>query len=148
MVSQNEPRTGRIRPRSALERFFERLQRYRHWLAPISFAFGVGSFLLIQRQPWVAQWLAILLLITWVVSVLEVIGPRHAPPGLMRFITQQTHQEAFFFTLPFLLRTTLWHTSQAIFTSGVIVAAICSMWDPLYFGVIAKRRWLYLAFHA
>jgi hypothetical protein len=145
MVSQNE---RVIRPRSPIERYFAGLHRFRYLLAPVSFGIGLGSFLLIQRAPWIAQWLAVLLLVTWLVSVLELTVPRKAPPALLRFITQQTHQEAFFFTLPFFLKTTNWLSTQAIFTGGVMAAALASMWDPLYFGVIAKRRWLYLAFHA
>ncbi len=133
-----------------VERVHEALHRHRFVLAPLSFAFGVASFFLITRKVYIAQWLAIFLLATWLLSVLELALPRslRLPPGLLRFITQQTHQEAFFFTLPFLWKTTTWYTGQAYFTSGVIAAAICSMWDPLYFGVIVQRRWLYLVFHA
>ena len=133
-----------------LGRLHAALHRHRYVLAPLSFGAGVASFVLVQRREWIAQWLAVFLLATWLLSVAEVAAPRRlrVPPGLMRFITQQTHQEAFFFTLPFLLRTTSWHTGQAVFTGSVIAAALCSMWDPLYFGVIASRRWLYLAFHA
>jgi len=140
-------------PRARLgwvERVHEALHRHRFVLAPMSFALGVASFFLVTRKVYLAQWLAILLLVTWLLSVLELALPRRLrlPQGLLRFITQQTHQEAFFFTLPFLWKTTSWYTGQAYFTGGVILAAICSMWDPLYFGVITARRWLYLLFHA
>lgn len=133
-----------------VERVHEALHRHRFVLAPISFGLGVASFFLISRKVYIAQWLAIFLLATWLLSVLELALPKslRLPQGLLRFITQQTHQEAFFFTLPFLWKTTSWYTGQAYFTGGVIVAAVCSMWDPLYFGVIVQRRWLYLVFHA
>lgn len=133
-----------------VERVHELLHRHRFILAPLSFAFGVASFALVSRKVWIAQWLAIFLLATWLLSVLELALPKRMrlPQGLLRFITQQTHQEAFFFTLPFLWKTTTWYTGQVFFTGGVIVAAICSMWDPFYFGVIVRRRALYLLFHA
>jgi hypothetical protein len=133
-----------------VERVLQALHRFRFVLAPISFGIGLASFLLIERREWIAQWLAVLLLATWLLSLIEVTVSRwlRLPPALLRFLTQQTHQETFFFTLPFLLHTTNWHSAQAIFTGGVLVAAVCSMWDPLYFGAVAKRAWLYLGFHA
>ncbi len=69
-------------------------------------------------------------------------------PGVLRFGIQAIQQETFFFTLPFFLHTTTWTTGQAVFTSAALLAGLCSMWDPLYFGRIATRPWLYLAFHA
>ena len=150
MTATSNPRGEDVLFSGRLGRLHAALHRHRYVLAPLSFGAGVASFLLVQRKEWIAQWLAVFLLATWLLSVAEVVAPRRlrVPPGLMRFITQQTHQEAFFFTLPFLLRTTSWHTGQALFTGGVIVAALSSMWDPIYFGQIAARRWLYLAFHA
>jgi hypothetical protein len=139
-----EPQGGR------LERIALRMHRYRYVLAPISFGIGVGSFLLVQRKDGLAQWIALILLLVWLVSTVEVAAARwlKLSPAVLRFITQQAHQEAFFFTLPFLLRTTSWDSGQGVFTGGVIVAALCSMWDPLYFGRIATRPWLLLSFHA
>ncbi len=67
---------------------------------------------------------------------------------MLRFGIQAIQQETFFFTLPFFLHTTTWTTGQAAFTTAAMIAALCSMWDPLYFGRIAQRPWLYLAFHA
>ena len=150
-MDSTSPSSEPLQPQGGrLARIHEALHRYRFVLAPISFATGVASFLLVQRQERVAQWLALLLLATWLLSVAEAALPQRlrVPQGLLRFVTQQAHQEAFFFSLPFLLRTTSWHSGQAIFTGGVALAALCSMWDPLYFGQIAARRWLYFAFHA
>jgi hypothetical protein len=137
-------------PSRPWQRLHEVLHRHRYVLAPVSLGLGVASYLLIQRSAALAQWLALLLLATWLFGILELVVPRRMrlPPGLWRFVTQQTHQEAFFFTLPFLIKTTSWQTGQAWFTGGVALAALCSMWDPLYFGQIVKRRWLYLGYHA
>ncbi|MEZ5564222.1 MAG: DUF5924 family protein [Gammaproteobacteria bacterium] len=132
-----------------LERIALLAHRYRYALAPVSFGIGLASFFLIQRREGLAEWIAILLLLVWLAGQAEATLGRHlkVAPGILRFFTQQAHQETFFFTLPFLLRTTSWDSGQAIFTGSVIVAALCSMWDPLYFGRIASRRWLLLLFH-
>jgi hypothetical protein len=128
---------------------FAWLLRYRHWLAPLSFAAGLASFLLIQRGEHVAKALAITLLLSWLGIWLE--GPLtrgRLPRGLLRFLVQSTQQESFFFALPFFFATTTWQTPQAVFTGALTLAAFASLWDPLYFGAIVSRRPLLLVFHA
>jgi hypothetical protein len=139
-----------------LQRTLERLRPFMILLAPLSFAAGLASFLLIERQEWLAQWLAALILLVWLLALAEgVLGHwlqqmrwLRLSPVLLRLGTQATHQEAFFFTLPFFLHTTDWGTGQALFTTLVILAAAASMWDPFYFRTLAARRWLYLLYHA
>ena len=128
----------------------EWLHRYRYLLAPISFGAGMASFVLIERREWLAQWISALLILGWLLILAEVAAARRLrlSPGVLRFGIQAIQQETFFFTLPFFLHTTTWNTGQAVFTGAVLLAALCSMWDPLYFGRIAARPWLYLAFHA
>ena len=127
----------------------EALHRYRYALAPISFGVGLASFLLIERREWLAQWLAVLLVLGWLLLIAEETAVRmlRLPLGLVRYGLQAVQQETFFFALPFFLHTTSWSTGQGVFTGVAIVAALCSMWDPLYYGVIARRPWLYIAFH-
>ena len=143
-------------PRPAAEttnrwrQLLEWLHRYRYLLAPLSFSAGMASFLLIERREWLAQWVSALLILGWILILAEESAARRLrlSPGVLRFGIQAIQQETFFFTLPFFLHTTTWTTGQAVFTSAALLAGLCSMWDPLYFGRIAKRPWLYLAFHA
>lgn len=141
---------GSAAPPGRLQRVIEWLRRYRHALAPLTFAAGVASFVLFQRQERVAQALAVLLVLSWFLMLLE--GPlarwQRLSPALLHFLVQAIHQEAFFFSLPFFFATTTWTSGQAGFTALLTLAGISATWDPLYFGQIAKRRWLFLAFHA
>jgi hypothetical protein len=132
------------------QRLLEWLHRYRFWLAPLSFSAGLASFLLIERREWLAQWISALLILGWVLILAEEALARRLrlSQGVLRFGIQAIQQETFFFTLPFFLHTTTWTTGQAAFTGVLLLAGLCSMWDPLYFGRIATRAWLYLAFHA
>jgi hypothetical protein len=139
---------------SALGRLLTWIERYRWWLAAVSFGAGLASFLLIQRTENLARWIGALLLLSWLWMLAEGMFGRYferhggLTQFLSRFATQAIHQETFFFTLPFFLATTTWGTCQALFTGGLIAAALVSMVDPLYFGGIAARRGSYLAFHA
>ena len=128
----------------------EWLHRYRYALAPLSFGIGLASFLLIERREWLAQWVSTLLILGWILILAEEWAARRLrlSPAVLRFGIQAIQQETFFFTLPFFLHTTTWSTRQAVFTGAALLAGLCSMWDPLYYGRIAKRPWLYLAFHA
>jgi hypothetical protein len=132
------------------QRVAEWLHRYRFALAPLSFTAGLASFLLIERREWLAQWISALLILGWLLILAEEALARRLrlSPAVLRFGIQAIQQETFFFTLPFFLHTTTWSTGQAFFTAAAFVAALCSMWDPLYFGGIARRPWLYLGFHA
>jgi hypothetical protein len=142
------------RPVSALGRLFTRIERYRWWLALLSFGAGLASFLLIHRAENLARWLGVMLMVSWLWMLCEgLLGRYFERHGgltqfLSRFATQAIHQETFFFTLPFFIATTTWTSGQALFTGGLMIAAMVSMFDPLYFGRVAARRGLYLAFHA
>lgn len=131
-------------------RLLEWLHRYRYLLAPLSFAAGLASFLLIERREWLAQWISALLILGWLLIAAEEAAARRLrlSPGVLRFGVQAIQQETFFFALPFFLHTTTWSTGQAVFTTAALVAGLCSIWDPLYYGRIVVRPWLYLAFHA
>ena len=141
---------------SRFETVVAQLERHRRLLAVATFGFGIGSFLLVQRHAWLARWIAILLLIGWLLMLFEGVigrwlaGGRWArlSPVVLRLAMQQVHQETFFFCLPFFLATTTWTSTQSVFTVLVAMAGLCSMWDPLYFDRIAVRPGLYLAFHA
>jgi hypothetical protein len=137
-------------PASRWQRLLEWVHRYRYALAPLSFGAGLASFLLIERREWLAQWISALLILGWLLILAEEMLARRLrlSPGVLRFGIQAIQQETFFFALPFFLHTTTWSTGQAAFTGAALLAALCSMWDPLYFGRIAKRPWLYFAFHA
>lgn len=131
-------------------RLLEWLHRWRYVLAPLSFGAGLASFVLIERQEALAQWLGALLLLGWLLIVAEESAARRLrlSPAVLRFGVQAIQQETFFFTLPFFLHTTTWNTGQAAFTGAALLAGFCSMWDPLYYGRIVARPWLYLTFHA
>lgn len=132
-----------------LQQLLDRLAPYRHWMAPISFGSGLASFLLIQRSERLAMALALLLLLSWGIMLLESTLTRwKLPRGLLRFLVQAVHQETFFFSLPFFFVTTSWNTPQIFFTGTLAVAGLVTIWDPIYYGVIAARRALFLIFHA
>lgn len=69
------------------------------------------------------------------------------PPTALRYITQLVHQESLFFVVPFFVLTTAWNSGQALFTALLIVAALISITDPIYYKWLAPRRWLYFIFH-
>ena len=133
-----------------MDRLLDFLHRYRYALAPLSFGAGLASFLLIERRESLAQWISAVLLLGWLAILAEGAAGRvlRVSPAVLRFGIQAAQQETFFFVLPFFLHTTTWTTGQAAFTCAVIVAALCSMWDPLYYGRIVTRPALYLALHA
>lgn len=131
------------------------LERYRLLLAAGSFAMGAASFLLFEHGARLAQWIALLLVLNWLLIVSESILGRwlsrfrwaRFSPFVLRYGMQAVHQQTFYFCLPFLLSTTTWSSGQALFTAAAIAAALASMWDPLYYGFIAPRPPLHLAFH-
>lgn len=133
-----------------VQRLLDALHRYRYLLALLSLGLGLASFFLIERRERLAQWLAALMVLAWLFLLFEDAIARRLrlPPGVVRYGVQAVQQETFFFALPFLIHTTTWTGGQGVFTGIVAVAALCSMWDPLYYGVILRRQWLALAFHA
>ncbi len=138
-----------------LQRLLGLVERYRLLLALASFGMGVASFVLVQRDERLAQWIALLLVLNWLLIVSEsTLGQwlsrfrwARFSPFVLRYGMQAVHQQTFFFCLPFLLSTTTWGSGQALFTGTAIAAAMVSMWDPLYYGLIAPRPALHLAFH-
>lgn len=128
----------------------------RAWLAAASFALGVASFALMQRDETVARWVVALLGVCWLLMLAEGALGRlwrgrrwaHLPPILLRYATQAVHQQSFFFCLPFFFYTTTWSSGQAAFTLLLTAAAVAGLWDPLYYRVIAARPALYFAYHA
>lgn len=127
------------------------------WLLPIaSFLAGVGSFFLVERQEWLAQWVVGFLILTWIIllaespltRLLEHLTGYHIPPVLLRYGTQALHQETLFFVIPFFIASTDWQSFQVLFTGQIILFAVISILDPIYFGKIGQRRWLLLFFHA
>ncbi|WP_084155730.1 DUF5924 family protein [Halomonas halocynthiae] len=126
------------------------------WLwPPAAFASGMASFFLVERQQWLGVALALGMLLAWglllgegvIIQWLKRRGYPSLPTGTTSFIAQLIHQETLFFCLPFLLATTVWSSGQALFTSAMIVLALLSIIDPLYYR-LASHRWLYFFFHA
>ncbi|MDT8896408.1 DUF5924 family protein [Halomonas sp. I1] len=152
-------RTGAVRL-GAWEHRIERLaERVRPWSwlwPPIAFLAGTGSFFLVERQQWLGAMLALSMLLTWVLLLSESLigrllarrGYPTLPRGVTTFIAQMVHQETLFFTLPFLLATTVWTSGQAFFTLAMVALAILSILDPLYYRLAERSRGLYFAFHA
>ncbi|GEN25800.1 DUF5924 family protein [Halomonas cupida] len=150
------PHHGPTRLQRLVERWVVRLRPW-HWVwPPIAFAAGIVSFFLVQRQQWLGVLLAVGMLVTWLLLLSEsLIGRLMArrgyptlPRGVTTFIAQMVHQETLFFTLPFLLATTVWTSGQSLFTVAMIILAVLSILDPLYYRLADQRRSLYLVFHA
>ena len=150
------PTTLRPDRTQRLERVLAWMETHRLLMALLSFGVGAASFVFVARAVRLAQWLALLLVVAWLVLLIEgTLGRKLAhrrwwklSPFVLRYATQSLHQETYFFCLPFLLATTIWSSGQALFTGLGIVAALCSMWDPIYYGWIGARPWAMLAYHA
>ncbi|MDX1588718.1 MAG: DUF5924 family protein [Oleiphilaceae bacterium] len=133
-----------------------RVRRHPYLFALVGFTSGIASFVLVERQEDMAGFIALFMLLSWLWLVLETPIRRalhhlfglDLPPSLVRFTTQLVHQESYFFVLPFFLVTTTWSSAQALFSGLLMIAALISITDPLYYGWLAKRRWLFLAYHA
>jgi hypothetical protein len=132
------------------------ITRYPYAIALFGFVSGVGSFLLVEReQEKFAQMLSLLMLVSWLWLALENLLRRGVsswfgislPPPLVSFATQLVHQESLFFVIPFFFITTSWNSGQMVFTSLLIMSAVISIIDPIYYRWLAARRWLYFIFH-
>jgi hypothetical protein len=152
-----QPSTPRLSAlHSRTEALVERLRPWSWLWPPIAFAAGLGSFFLVDRQQWLGALLALGMLAAWLLLLSEsLIGRLMArrgyptlPHAVTLFIAQMIHQETLFFSLPFLLATTVWSSGQALFTLLLIGLAVFSIIDPLYYRVADRFRWLYFAFHA
>ncbi|WP_447555933.1 DUF5924 family protein [Vreelandella sp. EE22] len=138
------------------ERIVTRLKPWSFLWPPIAFAAGVGSFFLVDRQQWLGAALAFGLLFAWALMLSESLISRllrkrgHAglPRAITTFIAQMIHQETLFFTLPFILITTVWNSGQLVFALLVVAMAILSIIDPLYYKLAGRSRSLYFLFHA
>ncbi|MBL1458701.1 MULTISPECIES: DUF5924 family protein [unclassified Methylophaga] len=134
----------------------ELAKRWPWLIAGIGFISGLASYFLVERKESLAQVIAILMLVSWVFLVLEnwlreSFKSRfglNIPPALMHYLTQLVHQESLFFVLPFFLAVTTWNHTQAGFTALLILCALISVIDPLYYKQLAPRRSLFVIFHA
>jgi len=137
-------------------RLIRLFEKYPGLMAVLAFSSGVASYVLIEGRERFAQVLAALMLASWLLLVLENWLRAgflrrfnlNLPPTVMRFGTQMVHQESLFFALPFFLAATTWDHAQAGFTSLLILCALISVIDPLYYKQLAPRRALYVVFHA
>ncbi|MCA1771758.1 MAG: DUF2914 domain-containing protein [Halomonas sp.] len=145
---------------AALQSFVERLVvRLKPWTwlwPPLAFAAGLGSFFLVDRQQWLGAALALGLLFAWLLLLSESLvgrwlahrGYPTLPKGTATFIAQMIHQETLFFTLPFILITTVWNSGQSLFSLCVVTMAVLSIIDPLYYKIAGRWRSFYFIFHA
>lgn len=132
------------------------ITRFPWAIALFGFVSGIISFFFVDRdQVKFAQMLSLLMLAAWIWLTLENLlhkGVTHwfgikLPAPILKFAAQLVHQESLFFVIPFFFITTSWNSGQAAFTSVLIIAAVVSIIDPIYYGWLAARRWLYFAFH-
>jgi hypothetical protein len=131
-------------------------QRFPWAIPTLGFTSGAASFFLVEReQEKFAQIVAVLMLASWVWLALENLLRRGVsrwfgaplPAPLLSFATQMVHQESLFFAIPFFFITTAWNTGQVVFTSLLMLFALVSIVDPIYFRWLAARRWRYFIFH-
>jgi Family of unknown function (DUF5924)/Protein of unknown function (DUF2914) len=138
-----------------VEWLFAFAQRYPFAIALFGFVSGVLSFVMVERNQEFAQLIAAMMLVSWLWLASEVLlkqGIFHwfgfkLPPALVSFATQMVHQESLFFVVPFFFITTAWNSAQMVFTGLLMVAALVSIIDPIYYRWLAPRRWLYFIFH-
>ncbi|HEX5792281.1 MAG TPA: DUF5924 family protein [Rheinheimera sp.] len=132
------------------------LQRYPGLIAALAFVSGIASYILVDRKESLAQLIALFLLLSWLWLLLdswlrERIEQRFGialSPNIVRFVLQMAHQESLFFALPFFLAVTRWNHGQAVFTALIMLCALVSLIDPLYYKKLAPRRTLFVVFHA
>ncbi|WP_213997087.1 DUF5924 family protein [Arsukibacterium sp.] len=130
-------------------------QRHSGLMAVLAFVSGIASYVLVDRKESIAQFIAAFMLFSWVLLVadnwlrasLERRFGWNLSPIVIRFLTQLVHQESLFFALPFFLAVTSWDHGQAVFTSLLLVCALVSIIDPLYYKYLATRYALFVAFH-
>ncbi|HCS65517.1 MAG TPA: DUF2914 domain-containing protein [Cellvibrio sp.] len=145
----------RARITTLVEWLFAFAQRYPFAIALFGFVSGVLSFVMVDRNQEFAQLIAIMMLVSWLWLASEGLlkqGIFHwfgfkLPPALISFATQMVHQESLFFVIPFFFITTAWNSAQMAFTGLLMVAALVSIIDPIYYRWLAQRRWLYFTFH-
>ncbi len=142
--------------KNLVRRFIILIRRWPGVVAVFGFISGTASYLLVEGRESLAQIFAVLMLVSWGwlvmgnwlrAGLLKRFG-LDIPPGMMHFVTQMVHQESLFFALPFFIAVTSWYHGQAIFTAVLILCALVSVIDPLYYKQLAARRSLYIAFHA
>jgi hypothetical protein len=139
-----------------MQGFITLMQRWPGLMAVLAFASGIASYVLVERKESLAQFIAIMLLLSWCWLLLdnwlrERVEQRFGvelSPNLVRFVLQMVHQECLFFALPFFLAVTHWDHPQAIFTMLIIGCALVSLIDPIYYRKLAPHRTLYVVFHA
>lgn len=144
---------ARIKP--VVARLVALAQRYPGIIAAFGFVSGLASFFLVERHEAFARIIAIVMLVSWVWLVLEqalrkLVSDRFGvsiPTPLLRYATQMIHQESLFFVLPFLLTATTWNSGQLVFTGALVLATVFALVDPLYYKVLAPRRWVFLTYH-
>lgn len=144
---------AKIQP--AIAWLLELFQRHAGLMAVLAFVSGVASYVLIDRKESIAQFIAAFMLVSWVLLVadnwlrasLERRFGWNLSPIVVRFLTQLVHQESLFFALPFFLAVTTWDHGQAVFTSLLLLCALVSIIDPLYYKHLATRYALFVAFH-
>lgn len=157
VASAGERRSPRLQAaQRAAIRIVQRIRPFMWLWPPIAFGAGVASFFLVERQQWLGAALAVGMLLAWLLLLSESLigrlmarrGYSTLPRGVTTFIAQMIHQETLFFSLPFLLATTVWTSGQALFTLLIVIMAVISILDPLYFKLAERHRWIYFAFHA
>lgn len=158
--SDKLPRMANLISIASLNTLLPRLvgvfERHSGLMAVLAFASGLASFFLVERRESLAQLIGALMLVSWVWLVLENrlragVMRRFGlelPPTAMRFATQLVHQESLFFTLPFFVATTTWSHGQAFFTILLLLCALLSLLDPIYYKQLAPRRSLFVVYHA
>ncbi|MCX4189843.1 DUF5924 family protein [Methylophaga sp. OBS3] len=142
--------------KSLLIKLIALAQRYPGLIAIFGFISGAASFFFVERSTSIAQGITIVLLLSWLFLILEkvlrdlLLRYFHLsfPPAVMHYLTQLVHQESLFFALPFFLAVTTWDHGQSVFTALLIICALVSVIDPVYYQKLAKRRELFLLFHA
>ncbi|GAB7530532.1 DUF5924 family protein [Pseudomonas sp. 3A(2025)] len=140
---------------AAVTRIIDLMRRYPGIIALGGFISGIASFILVDRQAGLANWIAVVMLLSWLWLMVEnsVVGlfrakfGKEIPKGVLRYGTQMIHQESLFFVLPFFFITTTWNSGQAVFTALLGAAGLVSIIDPLYYRWLAPRRWLFMALH-
>ena len=95
----------------SLQALTNKLYQVRHLWAVISFALGLSSYFLVERQPWLAAVLTGFLVFSWLLLLTEGLWQQRfagtamegVSQGFLKLMLQAVHQEAFFFSLPFVL---------------------------------------------
>ncbi len=131
------------------EQLQQRMLKLRPYLPWGSLALGLSGALLLDRRPERAWLVVVALVFGWLLVLVYGLVQHAARSGRLGKLwelgavgaqmgTQSMLQLALFFVTPFYLRASSgW--GHYVFDVALVIACALTLWDPLFFGLLARR---------